>query len=390
MINKTIKFFLKDFEAIPNSLINSRGLKEFLNVNLSQLYWHYYKDKNLFNPPKVNPLLLENLRFISNSTDFRFKKKSKQSRDYKRIDTFGHGQAFCRWFLYKYLGISYFAPISDFINNEEHKAFNRSLIKRVQKGDTPDFLCANKNYRNIFVAEAKGTFARLDFNSSKFIKWRAQFDRIQVINNRGRILGLKGFILASSFASINNKDRFTSLFVEDPEIKGEKLNSDDVESTNDLLKGILSIHYGQVLKYLNYDIIASALIEGFEIPDEYKFNFPIYRSNLDPLKNKQFIGYKVPISFDNAFLEEFQHYFLKRVPIDFRWFNINHQFVGLEYNILKILRNSIKGNWNNLLEINEYDDINTNENIDNKFTLYRDGSVVGLNENFYLSHFESI
>ena len=80
------------------------------------------------------------------------------------------------------------------LHEENLYEFPEFYIKRVAKGDTPDYLCGD-TASSVYLAEAKGRYASISFKNREFSKWRKQFSRIEVRDRHKNLRSLKGFIV---------------------------------------------------------------------------------------------------------------------------------------------------------------------------------------------------
>jgi len=112
-MNKTIDFALNKFPCVPHHLRTVASIDKAdskFTVDLARLYHHYYTDSYGVTPPIPNHANFEYLKFLGSCNDFRFLGEGPGASTGKRrtIST-DLGQAFCRYFLYEFCGITYFA-----------------------------------------------------------------------------------------------------------------------------------------------------------------------------------------------------------------------------------------------------------------------------------------
>ncbi|MGE5456984.1 MAG: hypothetical protein ACM3RX_01375 [Methanococcaceae archaeon] len=288
---KRIKFSLKNYPSTPNALRAIQTIDSPCNdfiVQLARLYHHYYTDFWGVKPINPDHTNFEYLRYLDSCNDFRFlSARVSNSTAQKRVISFSMGQAFCRYFLYEFSGITYFAHMDKVLNKELHPAFDGMKVKRIAEGSVPDYLCA-KSVSKPFIAEAKGRFSNIDFNSVEFNEWRQQFTRIRVFDRNSIPKKIKGFIIGTKFStdtqSVKNKSK---VYSEDPNTDGEEyINSDNLG----IGKGCIALHYARLLSKLGLQLLASSLDEGFVVPSELSFNLPIWRCKYPPLEGETFIG----------------------------------------------------------------------------------------------------
>lgn len=377
---KKINFKLNKFSQVPNKLrtnpVANIAASEF-NVDLSRLYHHYYTDSWGVKPLDPDYTNFEYLRFLANTNDFRFiNQRINTSGAHKRTVSYKLGQAFCRYFLYEFCGITYFAHMDKILDKDTHPAFNGMRIIRISKDDVPDYLCCN-SIIHPYIAEAKGRFKNISFTAKHFTDWRNQFNRIRIIDSKGVPKKLKGYIVGTKFSTDkNNKSNKSKIMAEDPETTGESSITD-----NDfgLSRGCIALHYAKLISKLGLQLISQSLYEGFNIPEEYFFNLPIWQCNYPPLKGEKFVGgYLSDRNLMLSKLENGHHVFYPDI------LKINDSlpsFYGIKESTFRRLRKIANGNWGLLDEIEQLPD--TEYRISNLAWL-RDGSISGSLEYFEL------
>jgi hypothetical protein len=182
------------------------------------------------------------------------------------------GQAFCTYFLYEICGITYFAHMDKVLDKTTHPAFDGMSLRRIAKGDVPDYLCA-KSVLNPFIGEAKARFSNIKFTSSAFEDWREQFNRIEVLDKRNIRKNLKRFIVATKFTTkINLPKNKSKLLAEDPDVLGdENLRQDEVG----LERGCIAIHYARLVSKLGLNLLSQSLEFGFVVPRDILYVLPV-------------------------------------------------------------------------------------------------------------------
>lgn len=372
-MNKTIEFELSNFPTVPNELrvmpfVNNAGT-EFV-VDLSRLYHHYYTDTYGITPISPDHTNFEYLRFLHHSKDFRFlETRVSVSEANKRIISFKLGQAFCRYFLYEFCGITYFADMDKVLNKQLHPAFDGMKIIRLSNGDVPDYLCA-KSVSKPFIGEAKGRFSNISFTSSEFNEWRAQFTRISISNKYGITKKLKGYIVGTKFTTEQNRPTNKSkLLAEDPETIG---NEGLTENELGLGGGCMAIHYSRLISKLGLNLLASSLEEGFTVPEDIQYNLPVWECNYPPLKGEKFVGGY--ISDTEAVFRYLENGNVIYNPNILRLGLPTPSFYGIRESTFKTLRKVCLGQWDMLSEISELPDT---EYRASNIAWLRDGSITG-------------
>lgn len=345
-MHRTIRMQLNKFSKIPSALLSDPKQNVPLDeipVDLGSLYHHYYMDSYEISPPNPNPAEFEYLRFLLPTADFRYIQKGPGAGTVKRrsIST-EMGQAFCRWFLHEHLGITYFAHMEDVLDRTAHPAFGGICIKRSQRGDVPDYLCAQSS-KHSYIAEAKGRYSSINFANTEFQEWRDQFTRIQVEDAKGNLLSLKGYISATRFATETRPSRFTTIYVEDPVTPGEQ--NPEFQGIRQLGIGTVALHYSTPLLKLGLRLLSAGLLEGFVVPADLSFGVIIWKCLVPPLTGVEFAGglYQAGFSASRWFgtkesqIESLMH--LGR-PVG--------TFFGVRLDILRQIRQALLGDWNEL------------------------------------------
>jgi hypothetical protein len=230
----------------------------------------------------------EHLQFLLPTNDFRVQGDGiGASTSIRRHRSNELGHAFCRWFLHDHLNITYFEHMEHVLRRSVHRAFAGLRVERTSVGDTPDYFCA-ESVDKIFLSEAKGRCSSVSFSSAEFASWRAQFNRVAVKDHAGHPRTVKGFIVATRFATETKPTVRTTLFAEDPQTPGDGPLS--AEDGFQLGATVISAHYGEIAAKLNQPLLASALTNGFSVPEEIRFPVTIWTFQMEPLKGVRFVG----------------------------------------------------------------------------------------------------
>jgi hypothetical protein len=223
-MNRRIQFHLNKVTPTPATLRANPAADipaSELGVNLGQLFLQYYFDSYPAGPPNPDPSSFEYLQLVSSDEDFRFHAFVAEASLIKRRAMSAEiGQAFCRLMLHDHFGVSYFAHMNDVIGKSTHPAFEGIRIERVIKGDIPDYLCARKVTEPL-IAEAKGRFSSIGFDTRAFDEWRQQFTRIRVLDRDKKLRSAKGYIVATRFVTgANSSKTVSATYIEDPATEG--------------------------------------------------------------------------------------------------------------------------------------------------------------------------
>ncbi|WP_395701359.1 hypothetical protein [Aquabacterium sp.] len=291
-MHKTLRLALNRYTPTPLSLRKDPKVDapaSEVNVDLASLYHHYFLDSFDISPPNPDPAQFEHAQFLLPTKDFRFQGSGLGTAPaIRRHRSNELGQAFCRWFLYENLNITYFAHIEHLIARQLHRPFSGASLDRIANGDTPDYLCATAN-NSVCLAEAKGRYAAVSFKSKEFAKWREQFSRVEFKDSSGLARSLKGHIVATRFATERDTDRIRStVFAEDPASPGER--DVDPEMARGLARIARDTHFAGIARKLRQPVLASALLNGVPMPDELRVSAIAWRVLTGPLQGERFVG----------------------------------------------------------------------------------------------------
>lgn len=289
-MRKTVHLALKDYNVVPSLLREDpakNAPKAEIDIDPARLFHHYYLDTRGYAPPNPDPAQFEYLSLFLPCAELRARGDGLGiGTAFRRSTSNQLGQAFCRWFLYEHLNITYFAHMEDVLNRKAHPNFGGHTIARTQKGDTPDYLCA-ENPLTIYIAEAKGRTDSISFGSAEFSKWRKQFDRIEVKDNGGNSRSVKGHIVATRFATEADSDRIKSrLLAEDPTTPGDE----PLREAPGLGSSVVALHYSDIAAKIRQPHLATSLALGVTVPDEIQFPAMVWEFVGPPLHGKRFVG----------------------------------------------------------------------------------------------------
>lgn len=246
-MQKTLALALNRFATIPHSLREEAATntpRVEITFDLGSLYHHYYLDSYGRTPPDPDPAQFEYLRFLLPTTDFRLRGDGiATSTVIRRHSSTALGQAFCRMFLHDHLGIAYFAHMEHVLDRALHPAFSSIRVERIQSGDAPDYFCA-QNVNKVLLSEAKGRYPSIGFANKEFEKWRTQFTRVAVKESNGRHRRVKGYIVATRFATEEKPSLKSGLFEEDPDSPGQLPLAED--QGRELGSAIMALHYSDI------------------------------------------------------------------------------------------------------------------------------------------------
>jgi hypothetical protein len=291
-MERTIKIELNKYDAKPNLLagsIQDNAGRFDVSVDLAALYHHYYLDAHGKQPPNPDPTQFEYAAFLSNCAEFRLAGDGiGNSVLARRHASASLGQAFCRWFMHKYLGITYFVHMQHVLNKARRNDLGGLQFSRSQTGDTPDYVCTGRS-NDVVLAEAKGRYSSISFHNQEFTSWRKQFERLVVTDKNQILRTLKGYIVGTRFATEESGGRIAStLYAEDPDSPGE--SPPDGEQMNSLRSSIITGHYSNIATKLNQPLLASALGAQSELPEQLGILAMAWEFQEGPLNGQRFVG----------------------------------------------------------------------------------------------------
>jgi hypothetical protein len=305
--------------------------------------------------------------------EFRFQRGGLgATKDKKMTVSREMGEAFCRWFLTQHAEIVWLATIDEV---RGHGAILRSGGYKVESdnsvtGDAPDYFCVSSK-NAVGLAEAKGTLNAVGFSTKLWQTWRQQFDRVRVIDPKGTALKVKGYIVATRWATEDDSPKVcTKLLAEDPETRGERPFVD--EGLN-FAAAVKSINYVSILNRLRLPVFAAALSDGSTIPSEWRFQVSVWECLLPKLKGMRFVGGAYGSHYW-PYYEEFGDEIIFRGPHPYRLDVGYGTFVGIEENVFQKL---VAAARNGPLTINELRPLDDIRGSTGGSSLLRDGKMLG-------------
>lgn len=307
---KTLALALNKYPSVPQSLrLNPANnvAKDVVEVDPARLYHHFYLDTRGYAPINPDPAQFTYLDHLTPTQELRCVGDGFGiGTAYRRSTSNQLGQAFCRWFLYDHLKITYFAHMDEVLDRAAHKDFGGYTVKRVENGDAPDYLCS-QNISMVYLAEAKGRTSSISFGSADFQKWRKQFDRVVVQTSAGVPQITKGHIVATRFATEATPRVKSKIFAEDPASPGDE----PLREAPGLGAAVVALHYASIAAKIRQPILSAALASGVTVPVEIQFPAVVWEFVAGPLVGKRFVGGFFPGNADG----DIAHYTLKNGSI---------------------------------------------------------------------------
>jgi hypothetical protein len=343
-VEKSIDLALRNFPTTPHSLRCDPAIdkpKSDIRVDLANLYHHYYFDKHGRAPPNPNPTQFEHLQYLRPEDHFRVSGDGLGiSTASRRTMSSELGHAFCRWFLHDHADIVYFAHIEHVLRRAMHPGFGGLTVSRAATGDAPDYFCA-QSVDKIFLAEAKGRHTPIGFHKKDFADWREQFNRVVVKDSAGVPRKMKGFVVATQFATEAKPKTKSAIYAEDPESPGERSLAGD--EGFGLGNAIVALHYSDIAWKLSQPILAEALSLGFITPPQIQFPAMVWELRFGPYQGKRFVGGYYPPSRGEIHVRQENGKIIFGPNDPFRLDAGSGTFLGIEETIFKQLAGMARG-----------------------------------------------
>lgn len=372
---KNLGLHLNKYIPIPTTLQHPSKLNEPVPevcLDLANLYHHYYMDTYGACPPNPDPTRFEHVTFLMSDDHLRFQGDGLGvSTAARRNKSSELGQAFCRWFLHEHLGVKYFAHIGEMTEGRVRKKFNGYTIERSDVGDMPDYLCS-EGTGSVFLAEAKGRYTSVSFDSKEFEKWRAQFSRVRVLDNSGNAVRVKGHIVATRFATEERSRVKSAIYAEDPESEGDAPIEGDTAKS--LAETVAAYHYSRLLEKLDQPLLAASLRNNVRLHEDMRLPVVLWGSALNPNSSQIYVGgYFAGPTGENVF--DFVDGKIQPKRNDPLRLGIPQgTFVGVQLKIFEFLVKAARGSSFDLDFMPEVDPLDFTYS---GISLLQDGSIIG-------------
>ena len=164
----------------------------------------------------------------TDTTELRWREDLAASAEMRRAYSALYGRFFGRAVLASRFGFTQFVPLDTEVTDVE----GGIEVRRVRKGDVPDWVAWNPHSGSYVLAEAKG---RLSGSEGTFrcgepacVKsGKAQFDRVAVWDASGRRIRTKNWVVANLWCTDRRQRRPVALLW-DPEGEGEGLSEEEI------------------------------------------------------------------------------------------------------------------------------------------------------------------
>lgn len=186
-------------------------------------------------------------------TPFIFREPLGQAREVKVAMSGLFGRFVARAYLERYFNLSIFAHLGSKTIDLDGR--RRVKVKRLSRGDLPDWIACASDLSSLTVAEAKGCHDAAGPAAALARAW-AQAGRINV-TARGRKVTVKRIAISTRWGMAMSGPAEAHLSVKDPVDEGEPIEPQEKDA---LFVGILRLHIANLIRPLGHVELADALI----------------------------------------------------------------------------------------------------------------------------------
>ena len=186
-------------------------------------------------------------------TPFIFREPLGQAREVKVALSGLFGRFVARAYLERYFNLSIFAHLGSKTINLDGR--RRVKVKRLSRGDLPDWIACASDLSSLTVAEAKGCHDAAGPAATLARAW-SQAGRIN-LTARGRKVTVKRIAIATRWGMAMSGPAEAHLSVKDPVDEGEPIEPHEKDA---LFVGILRLHIANLIRPLGHVELADALI----------------------------------------------------------------------------------------------------------------------------------
>lgn len=193
-------------------------------------------------------------------TPFKFKEPLGQAREVKVALSGLFGRFVARAYLERHLNLAIFAHLGSRTLDLDRR--RQIKIKRLSRGDLPDWVACAADLTALTVAEAKGCHDAAGPAKALDRAW-TQAGRVDV-TVRGRRISVKRIAIATRWGMASSGPVDAQLSVRDPLDEGEPVDPKEQER---LFVGLLRLHIANLIRPLGHSELADALrrltVQGF-------------------------------------------------------------------------------------------------------------------------------
>src|SRR5262249_20614392 len=112
--------------------------------------------------------------------------------------------------------------------------------------------------------------------------------RVSIVDRNGSAKSVKGYIVATQFASEANPRFRSALYAEDPATPGDEPLSSDF--SNGIGGAVCTIHYARIVEKLNQPVLAAALATQYPVTADYLIRVSRWSMLAGPAQGTKFVG----------------------------------------------------------------------------------------------------
>jgi hypothetical protein len=185
-------------------------------------------------------------------TPFIFRQPLGQAREVKVALSGLFGRFVARAYLERYFDLSIFAHLGNRVIDLDRR--KEARIKRLARGDLPDWIACKSDLTSLTIAEAKGCHDPGGPTKALARAW-AQAGRIDV-TVKGRKVTVKRIAVATRWGVANPRPADAYLSVYDPHDKGEPIDPQDKDAS---FIGLIRLHVASMIEPLGHAELAQTL-----------------------------------------------------------------------------------------------------------------------------------
>ncbi|KAB1089218.1 hypothetical protein F4V91_24460 [Neorhizobium galegae] len=185
-------------------------------------------------------------------TSFLFRQPLGQAREVKVALSGLFGRFVARAYLERYFGLSIFAHLGNHVIDLDRR--KQARIKRLARGDLPDWIACKSDLTSLTIAEAKGCHDPGGPAKALARAW-TQAGRIDV-TVKGRRVTVKRIAVATRWGVANSNPADAYLSVRDPVDEGDPIDPQDKDAP---FIGLLRLHVANMIEPLGHAELAQAL-----------------------------------------------------------------------------------------------------------------------------------
>ena len=185
-------------------------------------------------------------------TSFLFRQPLGQAREVKVALSGLFGRFVARAYLERYFDLSIFAHLGNHVIDLDRR--KQARIKRLARGDLPDWIACKSDLTSLTIAEAKGCHDPSGPAKALARAW-TQAGRIDV-TVKGQKVTVKRIAVATRWGVVNSNPADADLSVRDPIDEGDPIDPQDKDAP---FIGLLRLHVANLIEPLGHAELAQAL-----------------------------------------------------------------------------------------------------------------------------------